>query len=33
MARKVEKPVKPAEPGADDLQVLHPERSPIIAGN
>ena len=32
MARKVVKPEKPAEPGADDLQVLHPERSPIIAG-
>lgn len=32
MAKRVAKPQKLAEPGADDLQVLHPERSPTIAG-
>ncbi len=32
MARKVVKPEKPAEPGADDLQVLHPDISLKIAG-
>lgn len=32
MAKRVAKPQKPSEPGADDLQVLHTERSATIAG-
>lgn len=32
MATKVKAPVAAVEPGADDLQVLHPERSATIAG-
>lgn len=32
MARKVKAPTAEADPGADDLQVLNPERSAVIAG-
>lgn len=32
MAKRVEKKTPAAEPGADDLEILHPERETTIAG-